>query len=266
MLPRTITVHKKVGETPLTALERLRTLRPELDGVPLAYAGRLDPMASGLLLVLVGEECKRQERYRGLDKEYEIQVVLGLGSDTGDVLGLVESGGVYPIPSQKEVMHVLASEVGEFERPYPAYSSKTVDGVPLFYRSLEGTLPDTLPTHRERLYSLSLVSIEQVDKQELYERVQEKLNLAPTTNEPSKALGADFRIQAVRESWMKAQQECQSPLAVLTVRVVAGSGSYMRSLASRLGAAFETKGLALSIHRTKIGRYCSPLRFWFKRY
>jgi tRNA U55 pseudouridine synthase TruB len=40
------------------------------------------PMASGKLLVLLGEECKHQENYHSLDKEYEFSVLLGIGSDT----------------------------------------------------------------------------------------------------------------------------------------------------------------------------------------
>ena len=52
-----VTLEKAVGETPLSALERHRGEHPELLGIPMAYAGRLDPMASGKLLVLIGDEC-----------------------------------------------------------------------------------------------------------------------------------------------------------------------------------------------------------------
>ena len=52
---------KHLSETPLEALHRLRTEQPELQNTKLAYSGRLDPMASGLLLVLVGEECKQRD-------------------------------------------------------------------------------------------------------------------------------------------------------------------------------------------------------------
>ena len=85
-------VEKAVGETPLQALERFRALHGELDQIPMAYAGRLDPMASGKLLILIGEECKQQERYHALDKEYEFEVLFGIGSDTGDVLGRLSFG------------------------------------------------------------------------------------------------------------------------------------------------------------------------------
>ena len=69
-LPKTTTINKKVGETPLQALDALRVRDARFKDVKLAYAGRLDPMAEGKLLVVVGEQCKRHHLYLGLDKEY----------------------------------------------------------------------------------------------------------------------------------------------------------------------------------------------------
>ena len=58
-----IVIYKKVGETPLEALDRLRKIKPEYREETLSYAGRLDPVAEGVMLVLVGEECKNKEKY-----------------------------------------------------------------------------------------------------------------------------------------------------------------------------------------------------------
>jgi len=61
----------------------------------MTYAGRLDPLAEGLLLVLTGEECKNKEKYLGLDKEYEVDVLFGFATDTYDILGKVLSAKNY---------------------------------------------------------------------------------------------------------------------------------------------------------------------------
>ncbi|MBU2330236.1 hypothetical protein KKG57_02105, partial [Patescibacteria group bacterium] len=82
-----VVLEKPVGQTPLEALRLFQERSPIYKDVPLSYAGRLDPMASGKLLVLIGEECKKQKKYHGLDKEYVIEVLLDIGTDTGDVLG-----------------------------------------------------------------------------------------------------------------------------------------------------------------------------------
>ncbi len=75
-LEKYVLLDKKVGETPLETLETWRDTREDLKGVPMAYAGRLDPMASGQLLILIGEECKVQEKYHHLDKEYQVGILL----------------------------------------------------------------------------------------------------------------------------------------------------------------------------------------------
>lgn len=86
-LPPYVMLEKAVGQTPLSCMEAWRTQAGIDESVPLTYAGRLDPMASGKLLVLIGEECKKKDEYLGLDKAYDFSVLFGIGSDTHDVLG-----------------------------------------------------------------------------------------------------------------------------------------------------------------------------------
>src|SRR3989344_4155540 len=81
-------IKKVLGETPLQALERLRVEKDFPHDLAMTYAGRLDPMAEGKLLILTGEDCKRRERYDGLDKEYVFEIAFGIESDTGDILGI----------------------------------------------------------------------------------------------------------------------------------------------------------------------------------
>tara|TARA_B100000508_G_scaffold141056_1_gene145709 strand:- start:6792 stop:7781 length:990 start_codon:yes stop_codon:yes gene_type:complete len=82
-----ITLDKKIGETPLSCAEAWREAEGLDMDIPLAYAGRLDPMASGKLLVLIGDECKNQTNYHNLDKAYDFSVLFGIESDSLDVLG-----------------------------------------------------------------------------------------------------------------------------------------------------------------------------------
>ena len=60
----------------------------------MGYAGRLDPMAEGVLLILVDEENKKIGQYMGFDKEYTAEFVLGFSSDSNDVLGIAENGKI----------------------------------------------------------------------------------------------------------------------------------------------------------------------------
>lgn len=254
-MKKRVILDKPIGQTPLEAIQSWKTAHPEYAMVPASYAGRLDPMASGKLLVLLGDECKRQATYHTLDKEYEIEVVLGIGSDTGDVLGIVRAS-THAKLSQREVRRALRTFVGSRTVPYPIFSSKTVGGKPLFLYALEHTLHTiAVPTHTETLYSVTLTNSELVESQSLQRRIETLLDKAPVSTEPSKELGADFRISEVRASWKDIWEKQTVPCyRVLTLRISCASGAYMRTLASDLGKALGTDALALSIHRSRIGR------------
>lgn len=252
-----IVLNKKVGETPLAALQAFRARHREYTDVPLSYAGRLDPMAEGKLLVLIGDECKKQKKYIELDKEYDIEVLLDVGSDTGDALGLVTYSGTETRVDQKVLRMTLEAERGTHERAYPAFSSKTVNGKPLFLHSLQRTVPYMEPpTHKETIHRIRVLASCGLSKETLEQRIHDFLSLVPKTDEPSKMLGADFRIKEVRAGWNELFAHVSArDFIVLTFRVTCGSGTYMRSLAGRIGEALGTKALALSIKRTKIGKY-----------
>lgn len=245
---------KEVGETPLQALTRFREEHPTYRGVSACYAGRLDPMAEGKLLVLFGEECKRQEQYCDFDKEYEIEVLLDVGSDTGDALGIVSTQGSETEVSATTLSKILAAECGRHTRAYPVFSSKTVKGKPLFLYALEGKLGEiTVPEHEEEIYAITHTASWQLTREALEARVDAFLSKTPKTTEPSKQLGADFRIEAVRKSWKKVFEETpQRRFTLLALTVRCSSGTYMRALAPRIGTALGTLALALSIRRTRL--------------
>ena len=253
-LNRKRVLEKKIGETPLQVIERFKADHPRYKDIPATYAGRLDPMASGKLLVLFGEECKKKEEYIGLDKQYDIEVLLGVGSDTGDVLGITTLSTDVVLPARPLLISILQKELGTHERPYPAYSSKAVDGKPLFLYALEGTLGSiSIPTHAETIYDIRLLDIQSVTTSLLETHIKNTLSLAPVSFESSKELGADFRITEVSKSWNEIFTH-DKEYSILKLRVTCGSGAYMRTLAERIGKDLGTNGLALSIHRRHIGK------------
>lgn len=269
-MERYVVLNKKVGETPLECAEAWRTTRPDLANIPLAYAGRLDPLASGKLLVLIGEECKRQTEYHNLDKTYEIEVVFGLASDTGDVMGLLQSGEA-PVVSTSDISRALTTLTGTIELPYPAYSSKTVAGKPLHTWALEGRLNEiTIPTKTSTIYRLKLNTFSTISGADLYEHALATINSIPTVTDDRKALGNDFRRDDIRSAWatwLPTHKQQSFPLARITC--TASSGTYMRTLANCIAQECGTIGLATKIHRTEIGTYYPlPLigGIWTKRY
>lgn len=259
-MKRYVLIDKVLGETPLEAIARYKREHPEHKDVRAAYAGRLDPMATGRLLILFGDECTRLTRYTSLDKEYEVEVLLDVGSDTGDVLGVVTYSGQETRVDPRVLQQALRQEQGTHMRAYPAFSSKVVEGKPLFLRALEGTLSEiTIPTHQETLYSIRYRGSLSFSASELQEALHKKLSHAPVSDDPRKELGADFRIRDVRDSWNALfERASDRRFVVLRITVACGSGAYMRTLAQRIGKSVGTEALAYSLRRTRIGKRVLP--------
>ncbi|MDD5050466.1 MAG: hypothetical protein PHV93_01860 [Candidatus Pacebacteria bacterium] len=243
-----INLYKEKGETPLECLERFRSSKPELASEKMTYAGRLDPLAEGVMIALVGEECKEKEKYLGLDKEYEVDVLMGIETDTYDILGKVTK--IKKGETDENFEELLKIFVGKLVQSYPPFSSKTVGGKPLFALAKSGELDEVeIPTKEIEIYSIKLL--------EKYE-ISVGNFLAKISDDISRVKG-DFRQKEIFELWQKtltAQREKSvEPFQVIKILVSCSSGTYMRSLAYEIGKKVGTGALALNIIRTKVGKY-----------
>ncbi len=266
-LPKYVMLDKAVGQTPLACAELWRADKPELVGVPLAYAGRLDPMASGKLLILIGDECKVQENYHSLDKQYEFSVLFGVSSDTADVLGRLKFADTIPAPTLAQLQTICKNLVGEVELPYPHFSSKTIKGKPLHVWTLEGRLDEIeIPTKRSTIFNIKPTKLETKIRAEIYQEASAKIETIPTVTDESKALGADFRRVDVRSDWKRFAETGHptNTFTIATFTCISSSGTYMRTLAEVIAKKCNTTALAYHIHRTHIGHYQSlPFGFGF---
>ncbi len=268
VIPPYIVLNKKVGETPLSCLEAWRKNHPNLSDTPLAYAGRLDPMASGKLLILIGETCKNQTAYHQLDKSYEFSVLFGVSSDSGDVLGLATEGGPRLVQISA-VEAVLKNLVGKISLPYPVFSARTVAGKPLHTWAVEGKINEIkLPNKESEIYSLILQTETKLTRLQIYEAARHKIELIPPVTDIRKALGNDFRRPDIRIAWQKFLENGNPAdvFSIMNFGCDASSGTYMRTLAEVIARQLGTTGLAWSIHRQKIGNFNPQTKTWLREF
>lgn len=242
------------GETPLEALEKFRHKNTEYKNIPMTYAGRLDPMASGLLLILAGEEVKKKEKYLVLPKEYEFEILFGFATDTYDILGKVTSCVRQDLTqeSESEKLKKLIQEnlkyfTGKFMQKYPAYSSKPVNGKPMFAHSRAGTEVE-IPEREVSVAKLEFLKIRKIKKEKLLENIEKRIN----------KVQGDFRQKEIIKIWNKELgQNKKIPDTFLSAKfkVRCGSGTYVRGIANSLGEKLDIPALAFSIKRTKIGKW-----------
>lgn len=244
-MEKVLTLYKKLGETPLECLNRFRLASPEYNDIPMTYAGRLDPMAEGLLIVLVGDEAKNRDFYTDLSKEYEFEVLFGFQTDTYDTLGLV---GEYFENSVSEelVKKSLGEFVGNHTQKYPPYSSKTVLGTPLFTWAREGKLGEIeIPTREISIFSLSCVESKSASKEYLLSTLKERI----------KSVTGDFRQEEILNHWESVLVKSPNEYKLFKLHISCGSGTYVRSLVHELGQKFGCGAVAWSIKRVRVADY-----------
>lgn len=111
----------------------------------MGHAGTLDPMATGLLIVLIGSATKRQDDFMKLDKWYEAEVKLGYESTTEDGEGVITARDPKKQPTDKEIETALQFFKGEIQQIPPRHSAIKIDGKRAYKRARDGEMIEMPP-------------------------------------------------------------------------------------------------------------------------
>lgn len=235
-------VWKERGETLAELLKRFRRERGFGEDKPITYAGRLDPMADGIVLLLYGNARFEKDAYLRKTKTYEVEILFGVGTDTLDPLGIITEVSFKSIEGE-EVKQTVDLMKDITVLPYPHYSSRPVDGVPLFVHARKGTAV-AVPDKKVTIYDAQLLSTKTVSLAE-YARL---------AIQDIQCVVGDFRQDECVASWEEVlKRHADASCTSATISVTASSGTYMRSLAQWCGEKLGVLAIAYRITRTKIG-------------
>ncbi len=215
---------------------------PELLGEAMVYAGRLDPMAGGVLLVLTGADRFALPEHLTHDKEYVAGVLFGVRSDTFDALGRVSAGGSPDIACCVSSLRDLA---GTHTLPIPVWSAYKVRGRPLHAWARENRLEEiTIPTR-----AMGVTAVREVEAQELRPSI-----LLDDLRTRILRVRGPFRQSDAIADW---EQICEvdRPLVLATATLTVTSGTYIRALANDAGVQLGCGALLFSLTRTRVGPY-----------
>jgi tRNA pseudouridine55 synthase len=132
----------------------------------IGHAGTLDPLASGLLLLLVGEATKISDYLLNGDKSYEVTVRMGLETDSMDITGKVlketslrdSQGQFLQEVSEARVREVSLSATGVLSLEVPVHSAVKVGGKKLYELAHKGERPEEIPVREMTFYGLQWLS------------------------------------------------------------------------------------------------------------
>lgn len=239
--------YKNLGETPLESIQRLQKEGKLPKNKKIAYAGRLDPMAEGLLLLLIEPETKNRDAYQKLDKSYEFEVLFGAATDTFDTLGLITAKSEKGKVPEKKLTTAIAKFVGKQKQKYPPYSSVLVKGKPLFWWAKNGKLKNiTIPSKEIEIYSIKIARIYQITKDKLQRRIAKQVSFVK----------GDFRQESILLTWNNFFKETKKKsFSIAKIKIACSSGTYVRQLVADLGSLLNVPLATLHIKRTAVGKF-----------
>jgi len=187
--------------------------------VKCGHAGSLDPIATGLLILMYGRGTRLSPFLMGLDKSYTARVRFGVSTDTLDVAG--QPTEVRPVTcSPRELERLLPRFLGDQEQVPPAYSAIKWQGQPLYKRARRG---ETLPPLQPRPIHIKRLAIRDSDWGE---------------TAASEGLAAPDGL-----------------VYELTLEIECSSGTYVRALARDLAVALGTVGYVQRLRRDRVGPF-----------
>lgn len=210
------------------------------------HAGTLDPLATGVLLVCIGNACKQAQQLQDHDKEYIARIRFGATTPSYDLEKEVDRQFPYNHITADTVRAALPAFLGEQEQVAPLFSAKSVDGVRAYelarklYRSGQAEAIDiaameTLQRNRIRISQLELLDF-----------VSGGVGVADDFRENTPS-SASSRIHVADTSAMGL------PEAV--IRIACSKGTYIRAFARDLGEALESGAHLAGLIRSRSGDF-----------
>ncbi|MEK6831011.1 MAG: hypothetical protein AABX77_03190 [Nanoarchaeota archaeon] len=283
-MKKAINLYKPVGITPLEAINRFREINKNYSGKKMSYAGRLDPMAEGVLLVLLDKETKKIGEYLGFDKEYRAEILIGISSDSNDVLGIAEIDKVAKTNKKELTGNKINKEfnqlswnkqITEDNKNNRLLDINNEDKEELIkklkkkIKSLKGIYDQKIPDYssykikgKPMFYYARKGELVNEVKNKVYikgikinyvYRINSRKLLKYILNKINKVTG-DFRQEIIKDKWKELLEKSDEKFLVVDVTISCSSGTYIRAIADDIGKEFGG-GLLLSLKRTRVGKF-----------
>jgi len=150
-----IIVNKPAG---ITSFKLVSIIKKILNVKKAGHCGTLDPLASGLMLILVGKATKAQDSFMKQDKVYLAGIRLGFKTDSGDLSGKIISQSSYDHITKNQIINVCKSFEGLIEQTPPMFSALKVKGKKLYELARQGITIDR-KKRNVRIYSIDVLGL-----------------------------------------------------------------------------------------------------------
>jgi hypothetical protein len=169
------------------------------DNDKVAFCNRLDPLAYGLITILTDDDTKHMEEFMKHDKTYEVKFMLGITTDTDDVLGMIENNPLKESDDTNNVQNAFDDFPREYSQQYHRYSSFVPPNknsnnkrMPMWWWSQQGYTIENIKTKSITFYEKKITSVSNIKGEELKDLILNNL---------SKVVSGDFRKNDIVNQW-----------------------------------------------------------------
>ena len=208
------------------------------------HAGTLDPLATGVLLVCVGNATKQAEELQRHDKEYIAGVTFGATTPSYDLEKEIDRFFPYEHITAEAVAGVLKGFVGEQDQVAPLFSAKSVEGIRAYELARKLLKDGALPEEASELIRSSRINISEL----------ELLNFqanSPSISNPQKKEDTVSRAS----SRINVTDNSNLGLPRADVRLACSKGTYVRAFARDLGEALGSGAHLDALQRSRSGQF-----------
>lgn len=234
-------VYKDIGETPDDIIKLMKLL---YNPTKIAYSGRLDPMARGLLTILIDDETKNTPLYNKHNKTYEFIIIVGIKTDTDDILGIIEKYDDVKYDIEK-ITTEFENMKGEKKQDYHNYSSIYVNKKPLWYYAQNNLLHTiNIPNKLINIYDIKCDENYEINNETLKNDILNRLNKLIKNNH------LQFRTEKIIKQWNEFIFNEKYNIIKFTTNV--SSGTYIRQIVKDVGIKLNIPLVVLEINRTSV--------------
>lgn len=190
-----VILDKAIGISSNRALQEVKRL---YNANKAGHTGSLDPLATGVLPLCLGEATKVSQFLLESDKKYRARLKLGIRTDSGDSEGLMIQSCTDFSVTKKQVEQALKQFLGEIEQIPPMYSALKVNGVPLYKMARKGKTIER-EARRITVYSIELTEFES-DELELEIACSKGTYIRTIADDLGQALGCGAHVTALRRT------------------------------------------------------------------
>ncbi|KTW29665.1 tRNA pseudouridine(55) synthase [Pneumocystis carinii B80] len=245
--------------------------------IKLGHGGTLDPLASGILVIGIGKSTKRLKEFLNCTKEYEATALFGYSTDTYDSNGKILKRMPWSHLTQDKVEKALENFRGNILQKPPMYSALHMRGKRLYEYSREGIeLPEEIKYRPVVVDSFNIIkwthdhnwkepcddddnnidiSSNILQEQEAMDNKDEKCNLSKSTDEIKISDNLFNDIDSKEEKSSNTILSTKKKAPAVKFRIVASSGTYIRSLIHDLAISLDSAAHIVELIRCRQGKY-----------